>query len=388
MSGVVKNVAIIGAGLGGLATAIALRKQGIDVRVYEKAKQFLPAGAGLGLFPNGLKFLEAIDPDLVKAVYNSGCPLSKVIVKNIDGATIKSNPTDKIKEKYGHTIVTVWWSRLQQILASFLPDNIINLNYRCVGFKQNNEEVEIYFENGKTAKADLLIGADGINSAVRKHLIGDVEPRYLNTMSWRAVIKSKNELINPHEIVRIVSDRQFIFLINVGDNYLCWTTRKFAPECNLSANNNEMKSRILKDLENWAEPIRKLIEITEAEKIFEAPLFDRLPLTSWSKNRVTLLGDAAHPMSPSGGQGANSAFEDAWVLAQCLSRASNLENALNMYEKERIDRTTKIQNFSFQGEQNQWKTDNQPKPKQQKNPDNNFSDWLYNYQPFTNLITS
>ena len=221
MSGVVKNVAIVGAGLGGLATAIALRNQGIEVQVYEKAKEFKEVGGGLGLFPNGLNFLEAIQPGIVEIIKNSGCPISKTIGKNIAGETIRSSSTDKIVEKYGQTIVTVWWYRLQQILASFLPDKNIHLDSRCISFEQNDREVEIYFENGKTAKADLLIGADGLNSAVRNNLIADGKPRYLNSISWRAVIQDEHELLNPNEIVRIVSDKQFLFLINVGNGYLC-----------------------------------------------------------------------------------------------------------------------------------------------------------------------
>ncbi|MGB5634927.1 MAG: NAD(P)/FAD-dependent oxidoreductase, partial [Waterburya sp.] len=317
MTTAVKNVAIVGAGLGGLACAIALRQQGINVRVYEQAKDFRPVGGGLALFPNGLNFLERIEPSLVETIKNSGCCPSKITIANIAGEVIRSNPTTSFIEKYGQTIVTIWWWHLQQVLTAQLPHHIIHLDRQCIGFAQNESEVEIYFEGGKTASADLLIGADGINSAVRKTLVGAEKPRYLNSMSWRAIIKCEQDLLNPDEIVRIVSDQQFLFLLNVGDGYLNWTTRKYAPEYRLSTNKQEMKDRILQDFTNWAEPIRNLIAITPPEKIFEFPICDRPPLSSWSRGRVTLLGDAAHPMSPSAGQGANSSFEDAWVLAQC-----------------------------------------------------------------------
>ena len=387
MNTAVKNVAIIGAGLGGLACAIALRKQGINVRVYEQAKTFRPVGGALALFPNGLNFLELIDPGVVEDIKNSGCCPTKIVIKNIAGEIISSNPTTPFIEKYGQTIVTIWWWHLQKILASKLPANSIYLDHQCIGFEQSDREVKIYFEGGKTARADLLIGADGIHSSVRKTLIGDEKPRYLNSMSWRATIKCEQDILNSDEIVRILGDTQFLFLLNVGDGYLNWTTRKFAPAYHFSTNSKEMKDRLLQDLINWAEPIRNIIKITPSEKISEFPICDRLPINSWSKGRVTLLGDAAHPMSPLIGQGANSKFEDAWILAQCLSRFSTIEEAFNKYEKERVERTKIMQIKSAEGEINQWKTDNKPQPKSQQrtNLDSGFTDWLHKYQPCITL---
>ena len=377
------KVAIIGAGPGGLATAIALQKQGFDVQVYEKAQEFRPAGTGLGLLPNGLNCLEAIEPGLAESLKRSGCQVRQAILKNINGETIRANPTSRYLEKYGQPLVTVWWWRLQQTLASRLPSDIIHLNHHCTRFEQNDSGVEIYFDNGKRVHADLLIGADGLKSAIRKNLIGDGEPRYLGSMCWRSVIKYNHELLNPDEMAFIKGNKQIMYLLNVGDEHICWITRKLSPDCSLSQSAAEVKSRVLSELADWGESLRAIVEATAAEKILEGPTCDRLPLTSWSQGRVTLLGDAAHPMAPALAQGANTSFEDAYELAHSLSNSSSIEDALCSYEKGRIERTQIIQSRSASGEMRYYETDSEAssRPSSPQGNNNDFQDWLCNYQP-------
>ena len=383
---IVENVAIIGAGPGGLATAIALQKQGFNVQVYEKAQEFRPAGTGLGLLPNGLNCLDAIAPGIVESLKHSGCQVRQGVLKNIAGATIRANPTSRYLEKYGQPLVTVWWWRLQQILATRLPSDIIHLNHHCTGFEQNDSGVELYFDNGNKVHADLVIGADGLNSAIRQNLIGDGKPNYVGSMCWRSVIKYNHELLNPDELVFIKGNKQIMYLLNVGDGHICWITRKLSPNCFLSRSATEVKSRVLNELADWGESLRAIVEATEAEQILEGAICDRLPLTSWSKGRVTLLGDAAHPMAPAMAQGANTTFEDACELAYCLSESSNIEEALSNYEKCRIDRTQVIQSRSRLAEMRYYEADRETSSEQtnDRSPqttNNEFQDWLYNYKP-------
>ncbi len=376
-------IAIVGAGLGGLACAIALHKKGYNVQVYEKAQDFRPVGGGLGLLPNGLKSLNNIQPGIVEEIKNSGCHVKQTVLKNTQGETIHTNPANRFKDKYGFPLITVWWWRLQQILASKLPKNTIHLNHRCTGFSQNNEDVEIYFDGKESIRADLLIGADGIKSVVRASLIADGEPRYLNSMSWRAVIKCNQQVLNPGELGFVRGHREFMYLLNVGEGDIAWLYRQMSFDSSLSTNKDEAKSRVLHKITDWGKSLRSLVEVTPSERILEGGIYDRLPLDSWSQGRVTLLGDAAHPMAPAAGQGANTSFEDAWVLGDCLSNASNIDEALASYEQRRIPRLKIIQTRSSKGEMRYYETESE-KLKRQKEENSQdmsgeeFSYWLNN----------
>ena len=383
------KIAIVGAGLGGLASAVALHKKGFNVEVYEKAQDFRPVGGGLGLLPNGSKILDKIHPGIVEEIKNLSCHVKETVLKNTQGENILTRRSNRFEDNYGYPLITVWWWRLQQTLASKLPTNIIHLNHRCTGFSQDDEGVDIYFENQegskKTIRADLLIGADGIKSVVRANLIVDDEPRFLNSMSWRAVIKSDQELLNPEQMGFVRGHREFMYLLNVGNGEIAWLYRRKSEDYSLSANKDEAKSRVLNQIAEWGKPLRSLVEETPSERILEGGICDRLPIDSWSKGRVVLLGDAAHPMAPAAGQGANSSFEDAWVIADCLSNASNISEALTNYEQRRIPRLKIIQTRSARGEMRYYETESERLEREQQEESQEmtaeeFSQFIHNSQ--------
>lgn len=389
-SSIVEKVAIVGAGLGGLATAIALRKQGIDAQVYDKARSLRPVGAGLSLFPNGLNSLNAIEPSLVKSLELAGSRTQIVNIKKSSGETIARQQLTLL-EKYGQPMLQIRWSRLQEILASALPPDVIHLNWRYIGFEQNDNSVQVRFD-GNPVQADLLIGADGINSVVRQQLMGDVPPRYAGRMSWRSVTKYSHELLAPNEVTIATStDGKIFTLIDVGNGEIFWSAGALSVDESLSQTSAEVKSRVLEKFAGWAEPVQAIVEQTDAEDIVERPISDRPPLLNWNVGRVVLLGDAAHPMVPSLGQGGNTAFEDAWELAQFLTHAPSLKAALTSYENSRIHRTQVIQARSaFQGARS-YDSDSetflQGVASQAKASQPEFEDWLYNYKPTTDLLT-
>lgn len=170
-----------------------------------------------------------------------------------------------------------------------------------------------------------------------------------------------------------------------GEGNISWITRKLSPEYQLSANAAATKSRVLNEIGDWGEPIKAIVQATDTERILEAAICDRFPLSSWSQGRVTLLGDAAHPMAPAMGQGANTTFEDACELANCLSKFSSIEKAFTNYEKSRLERTKIIQTLSAEREMLYYETDEQRAKRQvtqeSHTNDDEFQQWLYGYQP-------
>jgi salicylate hydroxylase len=379
------NITIIGGGIGGLATANALCNKGFNVQVYEKAQVLRPVGAGLTLTPNGLNSLDAIQPGIAGLLQQSGCPLHLLTLKRSNGETIASQPMT-LMQQYGQPMLNIRWSKLQAILASTLPPEIIHLNHRCVGFEQQANSVDAYFENGKTVQSDLLIGVDGIDSVIRQVLIGDGAPTYAGRMSWRAVIKYSHEQLSNNASTFIVSsDGKNFLLVDLGEGYTFWSASALSSNEFLRQGAKNPRLPVLEIFADWAEPVREIVAATPNEDIVERPICDRPPLQLWSKGRVTLLGDAAHPVVPSLGQGANMAFEDAYELADCLAVAPNTEMALNAYENSRIPRTTVIYNRSAAQGRSAYQPDSETiigkmvKPSQMDRDE--FEAWLYSYNP-------
>ena len=357
------TAAIVGGGLAGLAACNALRKIGIDAHVYERAAKLSPqAGTGLTLWPNGLSALEAIDTGYMPKIREEGSATLEIEVTSADGLTKLPNPTGDPKRfpnEYGQPMLNIRWSKLQQVLASQIPDDVIHLDRKLAKVEaKSGGGATAHFESSdgvsKAEEVDLIIGADGINSALRAQLVGDGAPRDAGRTIWRSIIPFDDELLQSGGCSMSAGAGRVGFLTHIGEGELYWSafaTDEAVAQSGLDRDNfDDVKAYLLEQFKEVYK-LKPCIERTPAEKILERRVADRVPLVDesgsakipWSSEGlpVTLLGDAFHAMIPSLGQGANSSFEGAYRLAAALKGATNAEElceALRQYEVAQMER--------------------------------------------------
>jgi salicylate hydroxylase len=344
------QIAVIGAGLGGLTAAVALQRAGFDVQVYEQAPELTEVGGGINLGPNAARVLyrlglgEALDREAVR-------PLSTHQRRWQDGRTLQRAPLNpRCEELYGAPHLTVHRADLLATIASGLAAERVHLGHRLVGLDDEGDRVAAWFENGARITADILIGADGINSTVRAALLGEEAPRFAGCVAYRGLVPTERiadldlELgsqswVGPggHFVHYFVSRGRLLNFVGWTEHDT-WNREDWTDRATIA--------RALAAFDGWHPQIRRII--ASADTCFIWALFDREPLPRWSLGRVTLLGDACHPMYPFMGQGAAQAIEDGATLAACLSAggADDPAGTLRQYEELRRPRVTRLQGMS------------------------------------------
>ena len=348
------KIAIIGGGIGGLATAAALRDSGHEICVYEQADQLREIGAGVTLHPNATRLLEKLG--FGHALRKIGSPTAGVRLMTAAGDPIETGaprggaPLSDAGQGYN-----VHRAEFLDILVNALPSSGFRLGHRCADLVADKDRVTLTFENGASATSDLVIGADGIRSVVRQRLGLDAPATSEGVMAYRGMV--------PVEKLPWAKDAQGLYLwMGAGRSFLCYPVSAgtminivaFVPTDRDSAESWSALgdlSVLAAEYRGWDYRVRQTIAALSETYVWG--IYDRPALPHWTSGHTILIGDAAHPMVPHLGQGAGQAIEDAYTLGVLLKGASKdtLAERLTRYERLRRDHTARVQTVARQAGQ-------------------------------------
>jgi salicylate hydroxylase len=338
------RVAIIGGGIGGLTAANALSRSGIETAVYEAAAELKEIGAGVALHPNAMRVLRAIGvEDGVRKV--AGRSLLQVMRNWKTGRVIGKTSRRQVAASFGIQGATVHRADLLDVLAGALPAGMVTLGKRCEQVRTDGGTAVARFADGSEIEADIIVGADGIHSPVRASLFGPDAPRFTGKICYRSVIPAGAargappategaQWFGPHGTI-VLYPLRGEELVNVVCHYDDdgYRHESWVAECD--------REEVLSRYAGWHESLLRLF--AAGDTWYKWALYDRDPIPRWTRGRITLLGDAAHPMLPYLGQGACQALEDGAVLATALTaEAADPLTGLARYERTRRDRASAV----------------------------------------------
>jgi len=334
------RVTVIGAGIGGMTAALAFRQRGIDVEIYERSAALADVSAGISLWANALKALHQLG--LKAALDVRSFHSEEGAVRTVDGAVLSRTSAREFTTRFGMPVMVFHRAELLELLRDAARDIPIHLDHECRDLSQGDGGVSVSFAGGRRAQADVVVGADGLRSVVRACLAIRGEIRYAGYTAWRGIAPFRTSGLLAGETL---GRGQRFGLVPIAGDRVYWYATDNVPEGE-SEDPEQAKTRLTDMFANWHAPIPALIAATEAPAILRNDIYDRDPVDRWGEGRVTLLGDAAHPMTPNLGQGGCQAIEDALLLARCLAEGGVVDASLRRYESLRIPRTRFIVNAS------------------------------------------
>lgn len=336
MSHVEEKIIIVGGGIGGLATAIALREQGFEVAVFEQAQELREIGAGLSVWPNATGVLRKFG--VLSEVLNRSAVLERLQLRTWKGKLLSDIKT---VADFETPSVCIHRADLLSILAEQIPERCIYLGEKFEKFEDRGGVIVANFLSGKKVEGDALIGADGLNSTVRAQILGPAKPIYRGYWACRGIAHFELPKQTSHTATEMWGVGQRFGIEPMVGGRVFWYATANAPEGQLG-DQAGWKDELRANFKQWHSPIPEVIEATEPDAILKHEILDRRPVRRWGTGRVTLLGDAAHPTTPNLGQGACMAIEDALVLAQRLTQKGEMPARLREYESQRFKRTEYI----------------------------------------------
>jgi 2-polyprenyl-6-methoxyphenol hydroxylase-like FAD-dependent oxidoreductase len=383
---------IAGAGIGGLATACCLMRQGFEVEIYEQAPVLSEVGAGIQISANAMHVLRYLG--LGDSVLRIGVQPGAYVFRLHDtGEIIQTFALSAEHERqHGAPYIQLHRADLHDLLIAkareHKPDGV-HLNHKVVGFAERPGEVEVQFADGSSAQGDLLVGADGLKSVIRGQIVGNAPPTYTGDSVWRVTVPSDRI---PRDLLL---DQVMSVFMGPGGHAVCYYLRggellNFAGtvEAPVSEESWTLKfpwENLKTDYEGWHPAIQAIIDAADKDQCYRWAMHNRPPIRNWSTQRVTILGDAAHPTLPYLAQGAAMAIEDGAVLSRALGQESSIERALDLYQRSRIDRTARVVEQSNENQKLFHLRSEEEIRRRFAHRDEGVdrNTWLYSYNPLT-----
>ncbi|MCK8522981.1 FAD-dependent monooxygenase [Aquimarina sp. D1M17] len=345
--------AIIGAGIGGLATALAFEKKGIDYQIFEATPQFREVGAGIWLAPNALQVLESLG--ILEEVKTKGNTIDRITLGKADLSPLSDTYQNTVKEKFGYTTVAIHRAALQHILFNKIPSNKIHLGKSFGSYAHTEDEkIKVVFEDKSEYETDYIIGADGIHSKVRKQLFPNSTTRYTGQTCWRGVATIDMPQEFHHRGIELWGDQVRFGVSKIADNKVYWFAVAL-DQPNQKDNAETIQQKLLNMFNGFHPIIKELIRATPTELILRNDIIDLKPMKTWYKENICLIGDAGHATTPNMGQGGAQAIEDAYYLSELIANNPD-QNIFEKFLQKRQPKVNDIVNQSWStGKMAHWK---------------------------------
>ena len=340
------NIAVVGAGIGGMSCALGLSRNGFNVTVFEQAPELSEVGAGLTITPNATKGLNYLNlGDGIKSV---GMAHTNQGVRHFETGEmiVPLERGEKMMQKYGAYQFQAHRADVHNLFIEAMrehPESKIYVDHRLTGLVEKNGGVELIFNHNEKYEFDFVIGADGNRSTVRSIIIGDDDPEFAGYVAWRGLVPtaelSEDDFDECGSSAFIAPGRVFArYLVRNGElyNYAAFlVTDEWAEEGWAIPSDIDLVMEIFSD---YNDQVKNIIKATPRDELFKWGIFARAPSDNWSSEYSTLLGDAAHPLEPFMGQGASMAIEDGVVLSRIIADSSTQSEIVDRYQKARIER--------------------------------------------------
>lgn len=333
---------IVGGGVGGVATAVAFEKIGLDYIILEQTAEIKEVGSGITIWSNGLNCLKALGLEF--SFKKKAFHADHLVIHNHYGKTLAHICFKDFTKQFGSSASTIHRADLLNILLQSIPPKKILLNTQVQSFSQNSKSICVKLTSGEKVKGSFLIGADGIHSTIRKTLGDTRKLKYAGYNCWRGITPSVSSISIPKPGIIVTGPKSIFGVTWMKADQWYWFAEQASPY-NPTAG---LKLEILKQhFSNWPKYVKEVINNTPSDSIIRNDIMYLTPKKIGGKGLCTLLGDSAHPMTPDLAQGACIALEDAVELAYCLSKMSNTEKALRLYEEKRYTRTKNVVKESY-----------------------------------------